>query len=60
METNFEQVFEKVSSSVKDMVNTETVIGDEFKIGEFTCKPVIKVGVGYVTGKGEGNHPKHN
>jgi hypothetical protein len=38
METNFEQVFEKVSSSVKDMVNTETVIGDEFKIGEFTCK----------------------
>lgn len=60
METNFEQVFEKVSSSVKDMVNTETVIGDEFKIGEFTCKPVIKVGVGYGTGKGEGNHPKHN
>ena len=58
MENNFEQVFEKVSSSVKEMVNTDTILGEEFKIGDFTCKPVIKVGVGYGTGKGEGHHPK--
>jgi uncharacterized spore protein YtfJ len=59
METNFEQVFDKLSSSVKDMVSTNTIIGEEFAIGDFTCKPVIKVGVGYGTGKGEGEDPKH-
>ena len=58
METNFDQVFEKVASSVKEMVNTDTILGEEFKIGDFTCKPVIKVGVGYGSGKGEGQHPK--
>ncbi len=58
METNFNEVFEKVASSVKEMVKTETIIGEEFKMGEYTCKPVIKVGVGYGTGKGEGHHPK--
>ncbi len=59
METNFNDVFEKVANSVKDMVKTETIIGEEFKMGEYTCKPVIKVGMGYGTGKGEGHHPKH-
>ena len=58
MENNFEQIFEKVSTSVKEMVSTDTILGEEFKIGDFTCKPVIKVGVGYGTGKGEGYHPK--
>lgn len=55
METNFEQTFEKVSQNIKDLVKTETLVGDEFKMGEYTCRPVIKVGVGFGAGSGTDN-----
>jgi uncharacterized spore protein YtfJ len=60
METNFENVFDKVSENLKDLIKTETIIGEEFKIGEFTCKPVIKVGVGFGTGNGKGEKSNKN
>ncbi|MFW6370332.1 MAG: GerW family sporulation protein [Bacteroidota bacterium] len=58
METNFEQLLEKLSEKVKGMANTDTIVGEEFTLGEFRCKPVIKVGLGFGAGVGEGEDPK--
>ncbi len=58
MENNVEALLDKISSHVKEMTTTETIIGDEFKMGEYTCKPVIKVGVGFGSGLGSGEDPK--
>lgn len=58
MENNVNALLDNISSHVKEMTKTETVIGDEFKIGEYTCKPVIRVGVGFGSAGGEGDHPK--
>ncbi len=60
METNYENVFDKVSDNLKNLIKTETIIGEEFKIGEYTCKPVIKVGVGFGSGNGKGEKGKKN
>jgi len=54
MEANFESLIEKLSEKVKGFANTQTVVGEEFKLGEYTCKPVIKLGVGFGSGSGEG------
>lgn len=51
METKFDELLGKLSEQVKSMANTETVIGEEFKIGEYSCKPVIKVGIGFGSGE---------
>lgn len=54
METTFEQLVSTLSEKLKGMASTETVIGEEFKMGEYTCKPVIKVGLGFGGGSGDG------
>ncbi|NUO01900.1 MAG: sporulation protein [Saprospiraceae bacterium] len=51
---NYEEVLSKVTEFLKDETKTSTVIGTEFKLGEFTCVPVIKVGMGFGYGGGEG------
>ena len=58
MEIKIEELLDKVSEKVKSLASTETVIGEEFKMGEFTCKPVIKVGTGFGSGTGSGDDPK--
>jgi uncharacterized spore protein YtfJ len=58
MEANFEQLLDKLSDHVKEMAQSKTIIGDEFKLGEFTCKPVVKMGVGFGTGGGKGDDEK--
>ncbi len=52
MEINVEELLDKVSEQVKSFAKTDLVIGEEFRIGEFTCKPVIKVGTGFGSGVG--------
>jgi len=59
MEMNFQEVLNQVSDKVKGMANTDTVIGEEFQLGNYKCKPVIKVGLGFGSGSGKGNHPKY-
>lgn len=49
-----EEVFEKVTDFLKSEGKTETIIGKEFKLGEFTCVPVISMGIGFGGGSGEG------
>ncbi len=47
-----EEVLNKVMEQMNSVAKTKTVIGDPFKLGEFTCVPVIKVGVGFGSGGG--------
>lgn len=58
MDSNFKEILEQVSEQVKSMANTKTVIGEEFELGEYKCKPVIKVGLGFGSGSGQvqGSH----
>jgi len=58
MEVNIEDLLDKVSQHVKTIASTETVLGEEFKLGEYTCRPVIKVGTGFGSGAGVGDDPK--
>jgi uncharacterized spore protein YtfJ len=58
MEVNIEDLLDKVSEHVKTIASTETVLGEEFKLGEYTCRPVIKVGTGFGSGAGVGDDPK--
>lgn len=58
MENNVEALLDKISAHVKEMTKTETIIGEEFQMGEYSCKPVIKVGFGFGSGMGSGDHPK--
>ena len=58
MLTNFEEVLTKVTDFLKSEAKTETVIGKEFTLGEFTCVPVIRVGIGFGYGGGEGEDDK--
>lgn len=60
METNFEQLLDKLSENLKGMASTDTILGEEFKLGEYTCRPVIKVGLGFGGGTGEGDDKKHH
>ena len=60
MDINIENLLDKVSEHVKTLVSTETILGEEFTLGEFTCRPVIKVGTGFGSGAGTGNDSKSN
>lgn len=58
MELNFEEQLEKITEFIRSEANTKTVVGEQFKLGEFTCVPVIRVGLGFGSGGGTGDSPK--
>ncbi len=58
MKENFDEVLGKVTDFLRTEAKTETVIGKEFLLGEFTCVPVIRMGLGFGYGGGEGTAPK--
>ncbi len=58
MDIKIEALLDKVSEHVKSLASTDTVLGEEFKLGEFTCRPVIKVGTGFGSAAGSGTEPK--
>lgn len=58
MELHFEELLGKVTDFIKSEAKTETVVGEQFELGEFKCVPVIKVGMGFGSGGGEGAEPK--
>ena len=58
MELHFEELLTKITDFIKSETKTETVIGEQFKLGEFLCVPVIKVGMGFGSGGGEGTEAK--
>ncbi len=54
MELHFEELLQKITEFIKTEAKTETIIGEQFQLGEFSCVPVIKVGMGFGSGGGEG------
>ncbi len=59
MKKNFEEMLPQITEFMKNEANTETVVGKQFQLGEFTCVPVIRVGMGFGSGMGEGEGPNH-
>lgn len=55
---SFEALLDRVTQFIQAEAKTETVIGDPFQLGEFSCIPVIRLGMGFGTGGGEGEAPK--
>ncbi|NJB72167.1 putative spore protein YtfJ [Saonia flava] len=58
MELHFEELLGKITDFIKSEAKTETVVGEQFELGEFKCVPVIKVGMGFGSGGGEGTESK--
>ena len=58
MEMHFEELLEKITSFIKSEATTDTVMGEPFKLGQFECVPVIRVGIGFGSGGGGGIDPK--
>lgn len=58
MNMNFEEMLEHVTNFIKAEAKTETVVGSPFQLGEFSCIPVIRLGMGFGSGGGEGEDPK--
>lgn len=52
--TNLNEMIGKMTEFLKSEAKTETIIGQQFKLGEFTCVPVISIGLGFGGGGGEG------
>lgn len=59
MDIHFEDLLGKITEFIKSEAKTETVIGEAFKLGEFECVPVIRLGLGFGSGGGGGNAPKN-
>ena len=55
MPFNFEETVKQLTDFMKSEAKTETVVGQSFQLGEFTCVPVIKFGMGLGYGGGEGH-----
>ncbi len=58
MNYDVNEVIGKLTDFLKSEAKTETIIGQQFKLGEFICVPVIGVGFGLGIGGGEGTDPK--
>ena len=58
MELHFDELLTKITDFIKSEAKTETVVGEQFVLGEFKCVPVIKVGLGFGSGGGEGTDAK--
>ena len=58
MEMKFEALLEKVTHFIENEAKSETVVGEAFQLGEYSCIPVIRLGMGFGTGGGEGDSPK--
>lgn len=52
--TNLNEMLGKLTEFLKSEAKTETIIGQQFKLGEFTCVPVMSIGLGFGGGGGEG------
>lgn len=55
MAFNLDETVKQLTDFLKTEAKTETVIGQSFQLGEFTCIPVIKFGLGLGYGSGEGH-----
>lgn len=54
----FNRLLEQVTTFMEKEARTETIVGKPFKLGEYDCIPVVRLGMGFGTGGGEGDAPK--
>ena len=57
---NLDEMLGKLTEFLRTEAKTETVIGQQFQLGPFTCVPVISVGLGLGSGAGEGKGKGNN
>jgi uncharacterized spore protein YtfJ len=57
MKMQFEEMLPQITKFLKEEAKTDTVIGKQFQLGEFSCVPVIRIGMGFGSGGGEGDSP---
>jgi len=57
MKMQFEEMLSRITEFLKNEGKTETVIGQQFQLGEFSCVPVIRLGMAFGSGGGEGEAP---
>lgn len=58
MDLHFEELLGQITDFIKTEAKTETVIGEQFELGQFKCVPVVKIGMGFGSGGGEGVEDK--
>jgi uncharacterized spore protein YtfJ len=58
MEIKFQEMIGQITQFMEHEAKTSTVVGDSFQLGDFSCIPVIRVGMGFGSGGGEGDAPK--
>jgi uncharacterized spore protein YtfJ len=58
MKVKVEEMLPQITDFLKTEANSQTVIGEPFQLGEFSCIPVVRLGMGFGTGVGEGEAPK--
>lgn len=58
--TNLNEMLGKMTDFLKSEAKTETIIGQQFQLGEFTCVPVMSIGLGFGGGGGEGKGTAKN
>ncbi|WP_138993133.1 GerW family sporulation protein [Larkinella sp. C7] len=58
METSLNEVLNKVTEFLRTESKTETVVGQVFQLGSYSCVPVIRIGMGFGFGGGEGEDKK--
>lgn len=51
---NLDDMLGKMTDFLKSEAKTDTIIGQQFKLGDFTCVPVMTIGMGFGGGGGEG------
>jgi len=58
MNYDLNEVIGKLTDFLKTEAKTETVVGEQFQLGDYKCVPVMGIGIGLGFGGGEGNSPK--
>lgn len=54
----FEELLNRVTEFMRKEATLETIVGKPFKLGQFECIPVMRVGMGFGTGAGETDSKK--
>mgnify|MGYP006284589083 CR=1 FL=1 len=57
MDINVEEFSKNMVDQLRSFAKTETVIGEQFTIGKYTCVPVIRIGFGFGSGGASGGTP---
>lgn len=58
MTTSINEVLTNVTEFLRSEAKTNTVVGQPFQLGNYSCVPVIRIGMGFGFGGGEGGDTK--